>query len=118
MNCIVDGQYEALFVKVFRNDKDFKLICNFYRPPNGEIKQFTEFLANKLNLISNDPILKKANEIIICGDFNVNFMNFDVHSQTNDLLNLFISSGFIPASSKDNFITLIAPLPSGCGAVI
>ena len=105
LNCIVDGQYEALFVKVFINDKDFKLICNFYRPPNGEIKQFTEFLANKLNLISNDPILKKANEIIICGDFNVNFMNFDVHSQTNDLLNLFISSGFIPMITLPSRIT-------------
>ena len=105
LNCIVDGQFEALFVKVFTDENDFKLICNFYRPPGGEIKQFTEYLTEKLILFSNDSILKKANEIIICADFNVNFMNFDIHAPTNDLLNLFISSGFIPMITLPSRIT-------------
>ena len=102
---IVNDQYEAIFLKVFKDRKDFKIICNIYRPPNGDLKQFIEFLSDKLDTFSTNPDLKRANEIILCADFNVNFMNFDTHSLTNDLLNTLISHGFLPMITLPSRIT-------------
>ncbi len=101
----VNDQYEALFLKVFKDKKEFKIVCNIYRPPNGDLKQFIEFLADRLYTLTTDSNYKKANEIILCADFNVNFMNFDNHTLTNDLLNTLISHGFLPMITLPTRIT-------------
>ena len=96
LSFIQAGEFESQFIKVFFGKNQFKIIGNIYRIPGGNLGNFIEWLGEKLTFLKTDPILKKSDEIIIGGDFNANFLNSDSHNLTNDLLNLLVSSSFLP----------------------
>ncbi len=96
LSYILEGEFETQFIKVFFGKNKFKIIGNIYRIPGGNLNTFIEWFGEKLTFLKTDPVLKKSDEIIFGGDFNANFLNFDSHNQTNDLLNLLISSSFLP----------------------
>ena len=100
-----EGLFESLFIKIFINDKDFVILGNFYRVPNTNPREFNDYLIYILNLLEKDTAYKCANEIILCGDFNVNFLNFNQHNQTNEMLNLFVSHSFLPLLTLPTRIT-------------
>ena len=96
LSYILEGEFETQFIKVFFGKNKFKIIGNIYRIPGGNLNNFIEWFGEKLTFLKTDPVLKKSDEIIFGGDFNANFLNFDSHNQTNDLLNLLISTSFLP----------------------
>ena len=100
-----EGRFESLFVKIFLNDKDFVIVGNFYRIPNTNIKHFNDYLSNTLNALERETAYRNAKEIILCGDFNVNFLNCNQHNQTNEMLNLFVAHSFLPLLTLPSRIT-------------
>ena len=56
-------------------------IIIIYRSPSGNFQYFIDNLEKILNMIYNN-----STEIIICGDFNINYLIYSTHKQLLDLL--------------------------------
>ena len=67
---VSNGFVEAQWVKIHRPKCKNVVICNIYRPPTGDIGEFTDYLENCLGTLNLDKT-----EIFILGDFNVNYKN-------------------------------------------
>ena len=102
---IVSGQYESLFLKIFVGPNKYKIVACIYRIPGGNLKQFNDWINDLLSSFSSEKEFKNADEIILCGDFNINLLNYEDHTQTNDFLNSLIASSFLPAISLPSRIT-------------
>jgi exonuclease III len=76
-----DFEISALKLHIMHNH--FIIIC-IYRSPNGN---FTYFL-NQLEVILN-KLYKISNKLILCGDFNINYLNED---KRRDLLDSLLAS--------------------------
>ena len=72
-------------------------VAAIYRPrfKYTKIKEFTE----KINLILNHNCFKKSNTILI-GDFNINLLEHDTHSDTGDYLRNLQALNYIPLISR------------------
>ena len=64
-----------------------------YRHPRGDVKLFTEHLENSLSKIESNSGIKHS---IITGDFNIDFVKFDLNNNTNEYLNTVLKNGFVP----------------------
>ena len=108
---IEDG-HESIFVKVFINQNQYKVIGSIYRPPSGNIQNFNDWINDLLANFETNSEFKNAEEIILSGDFNINLLNHKDHIPTNEFFNSLISSSFLPAISlpsriNENSSTLI-----------
>ena len=75
-----------------------KIIGNVYRPntaPLANLQQAIEMHNQTIDKIQKNKLHSKC-EIQTMGDFNVNLLNFETHSLTNDYLSGLISKSFIP----------------------
>ena len=70
-----------------KNEKNLLLCCD-YRRLNSDIENFANHVLN---------ILKVADKrVFVMGHFNVNLLNYDSHTPTNNFLNAFFSKNFLP----------------------
>ena len=70
------------------------LIINTYRPP-ARLKSSYLANINNLNNISGKAATMKMNNIIVCGDFNINMDSSD--NYTSEFLDKILSKGIKPA---------------------
>lgn len=98
---LIREDFESLVIKVFFDDNKFKIIINLYRIPNSNIEVFLDWLNNMLVKLKTS----NADEIILCGDLNINLINFNNHSPTNEFLNSLISHSFLPLITLPSRIT-------------
>ena len=84
----------TIFAEV-SSGKDKIIVGEIYRVPNTN---------EKLSIQSYENILQKLahfnGDVIIGTDENFNYLDIERHGNTQDLLNLFITSGFIPTITK------------------
>jgi len=76
------------------------LIGSIYRPPGSDPYKFNTDVLALLNLA---VCLNKV--CYICGDFNLNLMNYASHACTNEFLNNMVSSGFRPLITSPTRLT-------------
>ena len=88
--------------------KSFKIIGNIYRSPGTDIKYFLETLEEILDRIKRDPILCKAEEIQLLGDFNINLLKYETHDLTGSFLDTLLDNDFLPLISLPSRITNIS----------
>ena len=103
----VAGVYESLWIKVEVSKTCSKIIGNIYRPnsaPRANFKQAVEIHSSILSKISKNKNYSKCS-IEICGDFNIDLLQFQHHEQTNDFLELSLSFGLLPVITKPTRIT-------------
>ena len=75
------------------NPKNSDIIVGvIYRHPSTEL---TDFNCNYLKKLL-DNISKELKSIFLLGDFNINLLNYNEHSQTNTFLDCLASNSFIP----------------------
>ena len=71
-----------------------------YRPPNYNLKNFNE------NFFTYVEELTKANsDVYICGDFNIDMLKYDTHSESRYFIDSMFSMGFIPKITKPTRVT-------------
>ena len=99
---LLNEYIECTFIEITHSTIDSKrpLIGVIYRPPNTDCNRFLGHLEDILNKIRSE----KKN-IYIMGDFNLNLLNSENHSKTNEFLDLLYSSYFWPLISKPTRIT-------------
>ena len=98
---LIREDFESLVLKVFLDDHKFKIIINLYRIPNSSIEVFLEWLNNMLVKLKSF----NADEIILCGDLNINLIKYNEHALTNEFLNSLISHSFLPLITLPSRIT-------------
>ena len=97
--------FESMFIRVDCGKNDFKIIGNIYRAPGSNINEFNGKLDKVLQDIHNHPVYKKASEIILCGDYNINLLNHDKHQQTQNYLETLLGHGMLPLITLPTRIT-------------
>ena len=100
-----DKFFESLFLKVITGKSKFKIIGNIYRPPGANIYLFIEKLDEILNCINSDPLLKKAEEVILMGDFNINLLDHETHDGTSKYLDTLLNFGQLPLITLPTRVT-------------
>ena len=81
--------------------KSKNIILNtIYRPPNGDIKQCENRFKDVFS--KNGKNLKN---IVLAGDFNINFLDFETNKNVQDFLNLMFRYNMIPLTNKPTRVT-------------
>ena len=87
-----EDEYEALWVEINTGPKSRNIICCCaYRHPDTDASKFLEYMESIVSKFEN-----KNKLICIMGDFNLNLLNYESHSYTNDFINFMVSHYLIP----------------------
>lgn len=82
------------------NGKAHVLIGCIYRHPSANIEEFTSQF---------DELIKRFNQnkyqLYILGDMNIDFLKYNIHSQTNDYLDMLYSNNLLPIITKPTRLT-------------
>ena len=80
-----------VYVEFLSQTDENTTCCCVYRHPNTDVQEF-------LNLIDNllQKVTKQRESVFLTGDFNLNLMNYETHSNTNDFINSVISYSLLP----------------------
>ena len=90
--------YESIWIKIRVKKGADKIIGNVYRPnsaPRADLEKAIDIHNSILDHFQNSREHAKC-EIIICSDFNVNLLNFEIHNLTGSFINNLISKSFFP----------------------
>ena len=67
------------------------ICCCVYRHPNTDVQEFLNFIDNLLQKVT-----KERKSVFLMGDFNLNLLNYEIHSNTNDFISSVISYSLLP----------------------
>ena len=78
--------------------KSKNIVLNtIYWPPNGDIKLCETYVFSKNG--------KNWKNIVLAGDFNINFLDFKTNKNVQDFLNLMFRYNMIPLTNKPTRVT-------------
>lgn len=98
--CLSEVEYESLWVEI-EMPHQHNIICGLlYRHPNSKLDKLTEFLYKTI-----DKINKEKKYCILMGDFNIDLLKYDSHTDTEDFINTLGSFSFQPHILKPTRIT-------------
>ena len=94
---------ETLFVEIqYKHSKPI-IVGVIYRPntlPRADLDLFISNLLEIQSKISNENKIS-----YLMGDYNINLLNFGIHSKTNEFIDDVISQGFLPYILKPTRVT-------------
>jgi exonuclease III len=91
---------ETLFIEIEKTGSKNIVIGVVYRPPDQCVTEFNDFFDTLLTTVT-----KNGKLVYLMGDFNINLLNGDVHSPTNDFINVLTSNSLYPSITKPTRIT-------------
>ena len=96
--CYQNGSLETLFIEI--DKKQFNKTQNIiagviYRPPNTDINTFNSHMEQCLSKIKSEKKLA-----YISGDYNINLLNADKHTASQEFLDIMFSHSFLPCITK------------------
>ena len=94
------SETENCWIELVNNAGPNVLVGVFYRHPSKDTELFLENLKKTLKKINREK--KKT---IICGDFNLNLLNFEKDKQTNSFLSTMFQNNFQPCITEPTRIT-------------
>lgn len=98
-----DENLETVFIEIDKEELGTKkntIIGVIYRIPGTSPEDFNTKIAQTLSKISLEN-----KSCYLMGDFNMDLLKFDTHTETSNLLDLIYSNGFIPVICKPTRIT-------------
>ena len=88
----LEDEYETLWVEINNGPQSKNIICCCaYRHPDTDASKFIDYMESTLSKIEN-----KNKIICVMGDFNLNLLNYETHTHTNDFVNSMVSNCLIP----------------------
>ena len=87
--------FEGFAIEIESKNEKY-LIINIYRPPRNIMHNFQDFNSEITSLLCKLQAGRKSRNTIILGDFNTNFLKINENTHIADLLDTFVSSGFLP----------------------
>ena len=101
--CLNEKNIESVFCEFDKDQFGLEknvLVGVIYRPPGTDIAEFNEIVSDLLRKLKAE---KKY--IHIMGDVNINLINMDKHSPTQDFVDTLLEHGMIPTISKPTRVT-------------
>ena len=84
-------EFESIWVEM-KNKKRENFLCGcFYHHPNIDISNLMDYLQSTFSNVN-----QKKYQVFFLGDFNIDLLQYESHSYTNDILNTMISNSFLP----------------------
>ena len=101
-NCTISNPeaIESLFIEILNPLAKNIIVGTIYRPPNQNFSVFIDEFNNILSIISKDN--KKC---YLMGDFNLDLLNYEHHSKTQDFLASLFSYMMIPLITRPTRVT-------------
>ena len=90
-NILEKNQLESTFIEIVKPKRTIIIVVVIYRHLSMDLIALNCNYLNKL--LQNIPKEQKA--IFLLGDFNVNLLNYNEHSQANEILDSLYSNSFI-----------------------
>ena len=87
----IHEDYETIWVEINNHKGKNFLCCCLYRYPSSDMTSFTDHMTSILQKTQ-----KENKTLFIMGDFNINLLNYQSHSETNDFINLMVSHYLLP----------------------
>ena len=97
INCDV---IQSLYIEISSTKSKNIILNTIYRPPNGDMKQCETYFKDVFS--KNGKNLKN---IVLAGDFNINFLDFETNKNVQDFLNLMFRYNMIPLTNKPTWVT-------------
>ena len=91
---------QSLSIKISSTKSKNIILNTIYRPPNGDMKQCETYFKDVFS--KNGKNLKN---IVLAGDFNINFLDFETNKNVQDFLNLMFRYNMIPLTNKPTRVT-------------
>jgi hypothetical protein len=92
--------FETLWIEI-QSNMNHNLLCGvIYRHPQSDLEAFMVYLNQTLNIIG-----RENKYCMIMGDFNINLLNYDSHSSTDNFINTMGSHFFHPHILQPTRIT-------------
>ena len=91
-------------LKIINSKNKNILCCCVYRHPNSDVQEVTHFVNGILQTVT-----KENKHVFFLGDFNINLLNYEHHSDTNDFRNSMVSHYLLPHPTRvtDHSATVI-----------
>ena len=78
---------ESLFIEI-NNEKEKNVVIGcIYNPPGNDARKFTDYMSDTLNFLGQKYVH-------VCGDFNINLLNYEIYNQSNNFVDVLASEGF------------------------
>ena len=88
---VIEDDFESLWIEI-KNNRGKNIMCGcIYRHPNRDPDNFFEYIENTLSKIDNNKY-----QIFIMGDYNIDLLQYEHSSLSNDFINTMISKSFLP----------------------
>ena len=91
---------QSLSIEISSTKSKNIILNTIYRPPNGDMKQCETYFKDVFS--KNGKNLKN---IVLAGDFNINFLDFETSKNVQDFLNLMFCYNIIPLTNKPIEVT-------------
>ena len=89
--CVIEDDFESLWTEI-KNNEGKNIMCGcIYRHPNRDPDNFFEYIENTLSKLDNNKY-----QIFIMGDYNIDLLQYEHSSLSNDFINMMISKSFLP----------------------
>ena len=91
--------FESQFVKLKTGKNKYTIIGNIYRPnsaPFADLKIANSQLKDILHSLKSNPLYKKSSDINIVGDFNIDLLKYQIHSDTETYLETLLEYSLLP----------------------
>ena len=95
-----DIDFETVWIEINNPKTKNILCCCAYRHPSSDIAKFTDHLQQALSSITKENKL-----IFVMGDFDINLLNYENHTLTNEFINVIFSFHLMPSTLHPTRIT-------------
>ena len=85
-------ELESTFIEILAPKKTRVIVGCIYRHPHMDLNEFNDYYIN--NLL--DKLSKENKTVFLLGDFNIDLLNYDQHSLTNEFLDSLSSHMLLP----------------------
>ena len=98
--CTSNPEFESIWIEI-EVPHQHNIVCGLiYRHPDQNITKAADFLYK-----ATEKVNKEGKFCLLMGDFNINLLNYDSHSETEDFVNTLGSYAFHPQILKPTRIT-------------
>ena len=92
-------ELESILIEILNSKKTNVIVGCIYRHPHMDFYEFNDYYVN--NLL--DKLSKKKQTVFLLGDLNIDLLDYDQHSPTNEFLNSLSPHMLLPyCSTKKN----------------
>ena len=95
---VFNDSIETVFIEIdkfeFHSEKNI-IVGVIYRPPNTDMKLFSELMTNVFERLQRENKL-----CYLMGDYNLDLLKHEIHPQTSDFLDIIYSYNYIPLMTR------------------